>query len=109
ATSVRAAGARVATLVADVAEEATAEAAVACARREFGRLDVLVWNAVCDLPLAPLTGLTLADWRRTMAVNLDGAFLFCKHAIPALEAGGARTTILIPSHPRPPPPAARPS
>src|SRR5262245_52754007 len=35
-TSVRAAGARMATLVADVAEEATAEAAVACARREFG-------------------------------------------------------------------------
>jgi NAD(P)-dependent dehydrogenase (short-subunit alcohol dehydrogenase family) len=66
----------VATLVADVAEEATAEAAVACARREFGGLDVLVSNAVCDLPLAPLTRLTLVDWRRTMAVNLDGAFLF---------------------------------
>jgi NAD(P)-dependent dehydrogenase (short-subunit alcohol dehydrogenase family) len=38
ATSVRAGGARVATLLADVAEEATAEAAVARARREFGRL-----------------------------------------------------------------------
>src|SRR5262245_49229880 len=63
ATSVRAAGARVETLVADVAEEATAEAAVACARREFGALDVLVSNAVCDVPLGPLTGLTLADLR----------------------------------------------
>jgi len=97
ATSVRAAGGRVATLVADVAEEATAEAAVACARREFGGLDVLVSNAVCDLPLAPLTRLTLADWRRTMAVNLDGAFLFCKHAIPAMEAGGGGSIILIAS------------
>jgi len=67
ATSVRAAGAHVETLVADVAEEATAEAAVACARREFGGLDVLVSNAVCDLPLAPLTRLTLADWRRVAA------------------------------------------
>ena len=28
--------------------------------------------------------------RRTMAVNLNGAFLFCKHAIPAMEAGGGR-------------------
>jgi NAD(P)-dependent dehydrogenase (short-subunit alcohol dehydrogenase family) len=97
ATSVRAAGARVETLVADVAEEATAEAAVACARREFGALDVLVSNAVCDVPLGPLTGLTLADWRRTMAVNLDGAFLFCKHAIPAMEAGGGGSIILIAS------------
>jgi NAD(P)-dependent dehydrogenase (short-subunit alcohol dehydrogenase family) len=97
ATSVRAVGARVATLVADVAEEATAEAAVACARHEFGGLHVLVSNAVCDLPLAPLTHLTLGDWRRTMAVNLDGAFLFCKHAIPAMEAGGGGSIILIAS------------
>jgi NAD(P)-dependent dehydrogenase (short-subunit alcohol dehydrogenase family) len=97
ATSVRAASARVATLVADVAEEATAEAAVACARREFGGLDVLVSTAVCDVPLGPVTGLTLADWHRTMAVNLDGAFLLCKHAIPAMEAGGGGSIILIAS------------
>src|SRR5262245_8487701 len=97
ATSVRAAGARVETLVADVAEGASAEVAAACARREFGGLDVLVSNAVCDLPLAPVTRLTLADWRRTMAVNLDAAFLFCKHAIPAMEARGGGSIILIAS------------
>src|SRR6266540_2456515 len=92
ATSVRAGGARVATLLADVAEEATARA-----RREFGRLDVLVSTAVCDVPLGPVTGLTLADWRHTMAVNLDAAFLFCKHAIPAMEAEGGGSIILIAS------------
>src|SRR6266511_5561855 len=97
ATAGRAGGARVATLLADVAVEATAEAAVARARREFGRLDVLVSNAVCDVPLGPVTGLTLADWRHTMAVNLDAAFLFCKHAIPAMEAGGGGSIILIAS------------
>ena len=75
--------------LADVAEEATAEAAVARALAEFGRLDVLVSNAVYDLPLAPLTTLSLADWRRTMAVNLDSAFLLSKHAIPAMTAGGS--------------------
>lgn len=97
ANSVRAAGGRVETLAADVAEEASAEAAVACARREFGGLDVLVSNAVRDLPLAPVTRLTLTDWRRTMAVNLDAAFLFCKHAIPAMEARGGGSIILIAS------------
>jgi NAD(P)-dependent dehydrogenase (short-subunit alcohol dehydrogenase family) len=95
ATSVRAAGACVETLLGDVAEEATAEAAVARARREFGGLHVLVSNALCDVPLGPLTRLTLADWRRTMAVNLDGAFLFCKHAIPAMEAGGGGSIIIL--------------
>src|SRR5712691_12537663 len=78
AAAVRAAGGKVSTLAADVADEATAVAAVACALAEFGRLDVLVANAVSDLPLAPLTSLSLADWRCMMAVNLDAVFLLSK-------------------------------
>jgi NAD(P)-dependent dehydrogenase (short-subunit alcohol dehydrogenase family) len=97
AAAVRAAGGGVSTLSADVADEATAVDAVACALAEFGRLDVLVSNAVHDVPLAPLTSLSLADWRRTMAVNLDGAFLLSKHAIPAMDAGGGGSIILVAS------------
>jgi NAD(P)-dependent dehydrogenase (short-subunit alcohol dehydrogenase family) len=96
AEAVRAAGGRISTLVADVSEEATAEAAVARALAEFGRLDVLVSNAVYDLPLAPITSLSYADWRRTMAVNLDSAFLLSKHAIPAMGTGGG-SIILVAS------------
>jgi NAD(P)-dependent dehydrogenase (short-subunit alcohol dehydrogenase family) len=58
---------------------------------------VLVSNAVYDLPHAPLTALSAADWRRTMAVNLDAAFLLSKHAIPVMEAGGRGSIILIAS------------
>jgi len=97
AAVVRAAGGKVSTLTADVAEEATAQAAVARAKSEFGRLDVLVSNAVYDLPLAPVTGIALADWRRTMAVNLDSAFLLCKHAIPVMDAGDGGSIILVAS------------
>lgn len=97
AAAVRTADGRASTLTADVADEATAQAAVARARSEFGRLDVLVSNAVYDLPLAPVTGIALADWRRTMAVNLDSAFLLCKHAIPAMESGGGGSIILVAS------------
>jgi NAD(P)-dependent dehydrogenase (short-subunit alcohol dehydrogenase family) len=97
AQAVRAAGGRAVALVADVALEATAEAAVSAAKREFGRLDVLVSNAVYDLPLAPLTGITHADWRRTMEVNLDSAFLLSKHAIPAMVAGGGGSVVLVAS------------
>lgn len=95
--SVRAAGGRVVALAADVALETTAEASVASALGEFGRLDVLVSNAVYDLPLGPLTGISLADWRRSMSVNLDSAFLLAKHAIPAMDKSGGGSIILVAS------------
>lgn len=97
AQAIHSAGGRAKALVADVALEATAEAAVSAARKEFGRLDILVSNAVYDLPLAPLTGITHADWRRTMEVNLDSAFLLSKHAIPAMVATGGGSIILVAS------------
>lgn len=84
-------------LVCDVAREASAVRSVATALKRYGRLDVLVCNAVHDLPLAPLTNITHADWRRTMAVNLDSAFLMSKHAIPAMHACGGGSIVLVAS------------
>ncbi|MBM3358306.1 MAG: glucose 1-dehydrogenase [Betaproteobacteria bacterium] len=97
AESVRELGGRVVALAADVADEATAKASVAGAMEKFGRLDVLVSNAVCDLPLAPVTEIALSDWRRSMSVNLDGAFLLAKHAIPAMADSGGGSIILVAS------------
>jgi NAD(P)-dependent dehydrogenase (short-subunit alcohol dehydrogenase family) len=97
AGSVRALGGQVITLAADVADEATARASVASAVGRFGRLDVLVSNAICDLPLGPLTAISLADWRRSMSVNLDSAFLLAKHAIPAMVDSGGGSIILVAS------------
>ena len=67
ASTVRGRDGIVITLCADVAEETTAQSAVARALAELGRLDVLVTTAVYDLALAPVTSLSLDDWRRTMA------------------------------------------
>jgi len=97
ANSISSAGGQVATLTADVAEEKTAETAVAQAQSRFGRLDAVVANAVSDLPYAPVTRISLADWRRTFAVNLDSAFLLAKHSIPVMAAGGGGSIILIAS------------
>ena len=90
-------GGRAVALSADVAEEATAEAAVERARDDFGGLNVLVNTAVHDIPLAPLTEISLADWRRTMDVNVNGAFLMSKHAIPAMAERGGGSIIHIAS------------
>jgi NAD(P)-dependent dehydrogenase (short-subunit alcohol dehydrogenase family) len=95
--SIVAEGGKAVGITADVAAEETAVEAVARAKSEFGRLDVLVSNAVYDLPLAPLTEISYDDWRRTMAVNLDAAFLLSKHAIPAMDAGGGGSIVLVAS------------
>jgi 3(or 17)beta-hydroxysteroid dehydrogenase len=58
--------------------------------RDFGRLDILVNNAGVAL-LQDIEATTLDAWRRLMAVNLDGVFLGCKHAIRVMKdrGGGA--------------------
>lgn len=84
-------------IIADVAREACAIKSVTAAVKHYGRLDVLVSNAVHDLPLAPLTSIRHDDWRRTMAVNLDSAFLMSKHAIPVMASGGGGSIILVAS------------
>jgi 3(or 17)beta-hydroxysteroid dehydrogenase len=54
----------------------------------FGRLDVLVNNAGM-IELGSVVDTELDSWRRINAVNSDGVFLGCKHAIPAMaESGG---------------------
>ncbi|MFW5967475.1 MAG: SDR family NAD(P)-dependent oxidoreductase [Persicimonas sp.] len=56
---------------------------------EYGRLDLLVNNAGVLGPKAPIEEISLADWRRTMAVNLDGVFICSKLAIGLLRESEA--------------------
>jgi NAD(P)-dependent dehydrogenase (short-subunit alcohol dehydrogenase family) len=85
------------TQVCDVSSEVEVEAAVNHAVATFGGLDVIVNNAVFDLPLAPVTDISLADWRRTWSVNMDGAFLLSRAAIPQMEKRGGGSIIHVAS------------
>jgi NAD(P)-dependent dehydrogenase (short-subunit alcohol dehydrogenase family) len=68
---------------ADVTNEDAVRAAVA----GVGRVDILVNNAGI-YPHRPFEELTFAEWRRVLAVNLDGAFL-CAHAVyPGMRERG---------------------
>jgi NAD(P)-dependent dehydrogenase (short-subunit alcohol dehydrogenase family) len=75
----------------DVTDEEDWKRAIAFARAEAGGLDILVNNAGRFL-LRPLTETTLEDWRAIQTVNVEGVFLGCKHAAPALAERAGRWT-----------------
>ncbi len=77
----------------DVASEADAARAVAAAVDRFGTLHVLINNAALWIDEMPVTEISAEDWNRTLAVNLTGAFLMSKHAIPAMTAAGGGSIV----------------
>ncbi len=67
-------------LACDVTDEDAVEAMFAALQARFGRLDVVFNNAGAALPATSTGDVTLADWRRVLSVNLDGAFLIARGA-----------------------------
>ncbi|WP_374388177.1 SDR family oxidoreductase [Sandaracinobacter sp.] len=81
----------------DVTSEAQWIAAIAEAKRLFGGLHILVNNAGIGTP-GSVEDTSLESWRHVHAIDLDGVFLGCKHAIPLIRettrADGGRGSIL---------------
>lgn len=74
---------RVVSIQADAGDAAQVRAAVSKAEYELGSLQVLVCNAgIAQQKL--FTDTTDEDWRRLMAVDLDGAFYACRAVLPGM-------------------------
>jgi len=69
---------------------------VEATERRFGRLNVMVANAGIGI-LCKAVEMSLADWRRQTAVNLDGVFLSVKYAVPAMRRAGGGSIIITSS------------
>jgi NAD(P)-dependent dehydrogenase (short-subunit alcohol dehydrogenase family) len=96
AKDIAAAGGQALAVVLDVTSEAAWQAAVQAVLAWRGRLDVAVNNAGLSAA-SPVADTTLADWRRVMAVNLDGVFLGTKHAILAMRRGNGGSIVNVSS------------
>ena len=81
----------------DVTDGASCRAAVAAAVERFGGLDVLFYGAADMDKTATVLELDEAAWDRVIRINLTGAFLMVKAAIPAMIARGGGSVILIAS------------
>ena len=87
ADEIRVAGGEALAVECNVADEASVEAAIALSVAHFGSL----WGMVANAGTASrgwIHETALADWNFVMNVNLTGAFLCAKHAIPHMLEGG---------------------
>src|SRR5438874_524785 len=81
----------------DVSSESDTRAAVERAAGAFGGLHVLVNAAAMRDPSATVTELDLAAWNRVFAVNVAGAYLMSRWAIPHMARAGGGSIIHIAS------------
>lgn len=89
-------GGQAAFLRQDVTDEAAWPGVVEAIEGRFGKLDVAVANAGIGI-FGPALSMSLADFRRQNAVNVDGVFLTAKHAIPAMRRAGGGSLIVMSS------------
>lgn len=83
-------------LGADVADEASVQAAVEATREGLGRIDCVL-NAAGHAEFGPLETWTLDAWQRMMNVHAGGTFLVCKHVLALMRDQGAGSIVNIAS------------
>ena len=70
----------------DVSDEDAVADGVEQTLRAFGRIDSCFANAGVPGYSAPIDAMTTEEWRRVMAVNLDGPFYCCRAVVPQMIA-----------------------
>lgn len=88
-------GNRARACVLDVTREDDWVAAMDLAESAFGGIDILVNNAGFYAPNIAFEDMPLALWQRHFAVNSDGCFLGCKHAILRMKHRGGGAIVNI--------------
>jgi NAD(P)-dependent dehydrogenase (short-subunit alcohol dehydrogenase family) len=78
----------------DVTGEASVDAAFARVEDELGEVAILVLNAGIFV-IEPFEEVSLASWQRSIDVNLTGAFLCARRALPAMRAAGYGRVVAI--------------
>ena len=93
AAEIRAAGGQAMGVAMDVSSEEQVNAGVAAVVKEFGGVDVLVSNAGIQI-VHPLEEFSFADWKKMLAIHLDGAFLTTRACLPHMYKSGRGGSIV---------------
>lgn len=93
AEEIKQAGGKAMGVVMDVTDEAAVIAGTDLAAKTFGGIDILVANAGIQI-VHPIEDFPFADWKKIIAIHLDGSFLTTKAAIKHMYAGGKGGSII---------------
>ena len=77
----------------DVADEKAVEDGVTAVVKTFGNVDILISNAGIQI-VHPLEEFTYADWKKMIAIHLDGAFLTTRACLPHMYKSGRGGSII---------------
>jgi 3-hydroxybutyrate dehydrogenase len=94
AAEIEAAGGEAFAVAMDVADEASVENGVAAVVAKYRRIDLLVSNAGIQI-VKPVVELPFADWKRLLAVHLDGAFLTTRACLKPMYAAGCGSIVYM--------------
>ncbi len=94
ADELNASGGRAMAVAADVSDEGQVNAAVAAVVEAWGGVDILVSNAGIQI-VHPIEEFPFAEWKKLLAIHLDGAFLTTKACLPHMYASGRGGSIIM--------------
>ena len=86
AAHINASGGRAIGVAMDVTDEQAVDAGTEAVVRAFGDLDILVSNAGVQI-VNPIESFAFADWKKMLAIHLDGAFLTTRAALKHMYRG----------------------
>lgn len=93
AAEIRKAGGQAMGVAMDVASEEQVNAGVAAVVQAFGGVDVLVSNAGIQI-VHPVEEFSFAEWKKMLAIHLDGAFLTTRACLPHMYQSGRGGSIV---------------
>ncbi len=93
AAEIRGGGGQTIGVAMDVTDENAVKAGVAAVIAAHGGIDILVSNAGIQI-VHPLEEFPFADWKRLLAIHLDGAFLTTRACLPHMYASGSGGSII---------------
>jgi len=94
AAEIKASGADALGVAMNVVDEDAVEAGVASVMAKYGRIDVLVSNAGIQI-VKPIVDFPFADWKKLLAIHLDGAFLTTKACLKHMYAAKSGSVIYM--------------